>query len=418
MAATNKLTDAKVSKAKPKPKPYKLMDGGGLFLLVKPEGGRYWRLAYRHGGKHKAIGLGVYPAVTLADARTQREAAKALLAQGIDPSEARQAEKRQTEAANATTFEAVTREWWERKHRTEVVETHAGRNLRRLEMYLFPAIGKRPMAEITPAELLAALQRIENRGTLETARRVRTLAGQIFRYAIPSGRANRDIAADLRDALQTPKKGHHAAITDPASIGPLLRAIDGYTGQGIVVSAALRLAPLLFVRPGELRQAEWADFRLDAAEWDYKPSKGGDPMISPLSRQVVAILRELHAYTGTGRYLFPSARASAKNPRPISDKTLNAALDRMGYRDEQRAHGFRAMARTVLAERLEFPREIIEMQLAHVVKDANGRAYNRTTFLEQRRRMMQVWADYLDGLKSGEALKPTTNVMPFTGKKQ
>ena len=398
MAGTNKLTDPKVSKAKPQPKPYKLADGGGLFLLVDPNGGRYWRLAYRYAGKQKAIGLGVYPAVTLADARAKRDAAKALLANGTDPSAARQASKREAVTDAANTFEAVARAWHDRIHSTAVVESHAGRNLRRLELYLFPVIGKRPIGEITPGELLAALQRIENRGTIETARRVRTLAGQIFRYAIRSGRAARDVAADLKDALQTPTVTHHAAITDPEKIGPLLRAIDGYTGQGLVVTAALRLAPLLFVRPGELRTAEWADFRLDAAEWDYKPSKGGLPMTFPLSTQAVAILRDLHTYTGSGRYLFPNTRGKG---RPISDMTLNAALDRMGYRGEMRAHGFRAMARTVLAERLGFPLEVIEMQLAHAVKDANGRAYNRTTYLEQRRAMMQSWADYLDGLKSG-----------------
>jgi len=408
MPATNKLTDTKVSKTAPKPHQYRLSDGGGMYLQVMPDGARYWRLAYRYAGKQKTLALGVYPETGLAAARDKRESARALLAQGIDPGEARKAANRRRVDTN--TFEAVAREWWQRKHCGEVTAGQAKRNLRRLELHLFPAIGAQPIGEITAADLLAALHRVENSGTLETAHRVRTLAGQIFRYAIPSGRASRDIAADLRDALQTPKTTHHAAITDPASIGPLLRAIDAYEGRGIVVSAALRLAPLLFVRPGELRQAEWADFRLEDAEWDYKPSKGGLPMIAPLSRQAVAILRELHTYTGTGRYLFPSARASAKNPRPISDMTLNTALDRMGYRDEMRAHGFRAMARTVLAERLEFSPEIIEMQLAHAVKDSNGRAYNRTTYLEQRRRMMQAWADYLDALKENRKPEPATNV--------
>lgn len=414
MAGTNKLTDSKVSKAKPKPKPYKLADGGGLHLLVSPEGGRYWRLAYRHAGKQKTIGLGVYPTVTLAEARNRRDNAKATLSEGIDPSAARQATKREAAHAAANSFEAVAREWFKRKHSSDVVEAHANRNLRRLELYLFPTIGKRPIGEITPGELLTALQRIENRGTIETARRVRTLAGQVFRYAIPSSRASRDISADLKDALQTPTVTHHAAITDPEKIGPLLRAIDGYSGQGQVVAAALRLAPLLFVRPGELRQAEWADFRLDAAEWDYKPSKGGLPMTLPLSTQAVALLRELHTLTGSGRYLFPNTRGKG---RPISDMTLNAALDRMGYRGEMRAHGFRAMARTVLAEQLGFPLEVIEMQLAHAVKDANGRAYNRTTYLTQRRAMMQRWADYLDGLKSGEAAAKASNLTPIKGAK-
>lgn len=397
MQPTNKLTDAKVSKTKPGKADQKLTDGGGLFLLVKPNGGRYWRLSYRFAGKQKTISLGVYPTVTLATARTLRNVARAKLAAGTDPSQARQAAKRDTALANANSFEAVAREWWKHKHQPDVVEAQSTRNLRRLELHLFPAIGNRPISEITPGDLLLALQSVERRGTIETAHRVRTLAGQIFRYAIPSGRASRDIAADLKDALQTAKTTHHAAITDPDKIAPLLRAIDGYTGRGLVVSAALRLAPILFVRPGELRAAEWADFRLDAGEWDYKPGKGGLPMIYPLPQQALNILRELHARTGTGRYLFPSTRDTS---RPMSDMTVNAALNRLGFKGEMSGHGFRAMARTVLAERLDFAPEIIEMQLAHAVKDANGRAYNRTTYLAQRRAMMQTWADYLDGLRA------------------
>lgn len=405
------LTDAKARAAKPQDKPYKLADSGGMYLEVMPTGARYWRLKYRFAGKEKRLSFGVYPAVSLTKARAKRDEAKSMLADGVDPSAARQAAKREAIAAAANSFEAVAREWWEYKHRREVVEAHAARNLRRLELHLFPVIGKRPMAEITPGELLLALQSVERRGTVETAHRIRTLAGQIFRYAIPSGRAARDVAADLKDALQASKVTHHPAITDPEKIGPLLRAIDGYQGQGVVVSAALRLAPLLFVRPGELRAAEWADFRLDVAEWDYKPSKGGLPMIVPLPSQVVAILRELHPYTGSGKLLFPSTRDPR---RPISDMTLNAALDRMGYRGEMRAHGFRAMARTLLAERLNFPPEVIEMQLAHAVKDANGRAYNRTTYLEQRRAMLQTWADYLEALKAGvEPGAPGSRVVPF-----
>lgn len=394
----DKLTDQAVKAAQPAEKPYTMPDGGGMFLLVNPDGGKYWRLRYRFAGKQNTLGLGVYPEVTLKAARAKRKAHRETLDAGLDPSSTQRARKRGEAIAAANTFEAVAREWYERKHSTEVGEAQSVRNLRRLELYLFPVIGRRPIGELKPAELLAALHRIEDRGTIDTAVRVRNLAGQIFRYAIPSGRAERDIAADLKDALQTPTVKHHAAITNPADIGPLLRAIDGYSGRGVVISAALRLAPLLFVRPGELRQAEWKDFRLDAAEWDYTPSKGGLPMITPLPRQAVEILRELHRFTGQSSYLFPSPRDSR---RPISDMTLNAALDRMGYdKTKMRVHGFRAMARTVLAERLEFPLEIIEMQLAHTVKDSNGRAYNRTTYLEQRRQMMQEWADYLDGLKN------------------
>lgn len=408
------LTDSKIRTAKPQDKPYKLADAGGLFLLVTPQGGRYWRLKYRHAGKEKLLALGVYPAVTLADARAKRDQAKALLAGGRDPSHARKQAKLAASVAAANSLEAVAREWFEQKHRPEVVPEHAERNLRRLEQHLFPALGFRPIGEVTPAELLATLQAIEHKGNIETARRVRTLAGQIFRYAIPSGRASRDIAADLKDALKTPQAKHHAAITDPSRIGDLLRAIHAYAGRGAGVSHALRLAPLLFVRPGELRQAEWADFRLDDGEWDYKPSKGALPMIVPLPRQALELLRELHALTGTGRYLFPSAR-SVK--RPMSNMTLNAAMATMGFEGEMTAHGFRAMARTLLAERLDFPIEVIEMQLAHAVKDANGRAYNRTTYLEQRRRMLQAWADYLEGLRTGETPATPENVIPLTNRK-
>lgn len=407
------LNDAKVRTAKPKEKTYRLSDAGGLYLEVTPQGGRYWRWKYRHGGKEKRLALGVYPAVSLSEARTKRDNAKALHAMGTDPSHSRKQAKLAAAVSAATSFEAVAREWWNGKHRTEVVETHSGRNLRRLELYLFPAIGFRPIDEITPAELLTALQAVEQKGTIETARRVRTLAGQVFRYAIPSGRASRDIAADLKDALQTPQTRHHAAITEPERIGELLRAIHGYQARGAGVSHALKLAPLLFVRPGELRHAEWADFRLDVGEWAYKPSKGALPMTVPLPSQAVAILRELHALTGQGRYLFPSARGKG---RPMSGVTINAALSSLGYDGEMTGHGFRAMARTLLAERLGFSLEVIEMQLAHAVKDANGRAYNRTTYLEQRRRMLQAWADYLDALRAGET--PTIgsdgNVIPIS----
>lgn len=405
------LTDTQIRKTKPREKTFRLHDGGGMYLEITPTGSRYWRLKYRAAGKEKRLALGVYPAITLAEARKKREGAKTMLANGMDPAEVRRGGKLAATLAATNSFEAVTREWFDRKHRREVVESHAARNLRRLEMYLLPPLGKRPIGEIMPGELLAALQKVENLGTVETARRLRTLAGQIFRYAIPSGRASRDIAADLRDALQTPKVRHYPAITDPAEVGPLLRALDGYQGQGMVVSAALRLAPMVFLRPGELRQARWAHLRLEAAEWDYQPSKRGLPMAIPLPRQAIELLLELRELTGEGVYLFPSARANNRIPeraRPISNMTVNAALDRLGYRGRMRANGFRAMARTILAEQLNFPIEVIEMQLAHAVKDANGRAYNRTTFLSQRREMLQVWADYLDQLRGGTVPSPIT----------
>jgi integrase len=275
------------------------------------------------------------------------------------------------------------------------VPTHEDGNLRRLEVHAFPLLGRRPIAEIAASELLTALRRVEQTGHIETAHRVRSLCGQVFRYAVATGRAERDIAADLRDALRSAEKEHHPAIIDPKEIGPLLRAIDAYGGQP-ATRGALRLSPQLFVRPGELRKAEWAAFDLDGALWSYTPSKGGTPLLTPLPQQAVAILREMESLSGRGVYVFPSMRGKG---RPMSENTVNAALHTMGYRDIMTGHGFRAMARTVLVERLKYPAEHVEMQLAHAVRDPLGRAYNRTTFLEQRREMLQAWADYLDELR-------------------
>ena len=259
-------------------------------------------------------------------------------------------------------------------------------------------LGRRPVAEVTPTELLEALRRVERVGHLETAHRVRTLCGQVFRYAVATGRADRDIAADLRDALRAPETKHHAAITEPADFGALLPAMEGYGGQP-ATRAALWLSALLFVRPGELRKAEWEDFDLDAAEWHFSPSKSGQPFVIPLPKQAVATLREMEILSGKGRYVFPSARGRG---RAMSEATVNAALQRMGYipKDVMTAHGFRATARTMLVEHLDFPPEYVEQQLGHAVRDATGRAYNRTTYLKQRREMLQVWADHLDSLRS------------------
>jgi len=395
MARTkDKLSAVEVKAVCYQDRPQKLFDGGGLYLHVLPSG-RYWRLKYRFGGKEKLLALGVYPEVGLKDARKGRDEARELLAQGVDPSAHRRTTRTATAHAAADTLEAVAREWWESVHRHRVIASHADRNLRRLEMHLFPTLGRRPIAEVTPGELLEVLRRVEQKGNIETAHRVRTLSGQVYRYAVTTGRAERDIAADLRDSLRTPETKHYAAIIDPKEIGPLLRAIDGYGGQP-GTRAGLQLAPLLFVRTGELRKAKWADFDLDAAEWHYTPSKGGSPLVVPLPRQAVAILRELQDLTGQGQYVFPSLRGRG---RPMSDNTLGAALHRMGYKDIMTAHGFRAMARTVLPERMGYPAEYVEQQLGHAVRDPLGRAYNRTTFLEQRREMLQAWADYLDGLR-------------------
>jgi len=394
---TDRLTAVAVKAATFQGNPFKKFDGGGLFLHVKAAGS-YWRLKYRFGGKEKLLALGVYPAVTLKDAREKRDEARRLLAREIDPSARRQAQKAADAAAQANSFEDVAREWWEQVHRHRVVPSHAARNLRRLELHIFPAIGQLPIHEVTAPQLLAALRQVEQTGSIETAHRLRSLAGQVFRYAISTERAERDIAADLRDTLRPAETKHHAAIVDPGEIGPLLRAVDGYGGYPATL-AALKLAPLVFVRPGELRQAEWKDFDLDAREWNYTPSKGGDPLVVPLPRQAVEVLRKMEGVSGQGRYVFPSARGRG---RPMSENTVNAALHQMGYKDVMTGHGFRAMARTVLVERLGYPAEYVEQQLAHTVRDALGRAYNRTTFLEQRREMLQAWADYLDTLRDGE----------------
>jgi len=397
------LTDTAVRNAKAKDKPYKKADERGLYLLVKPAG-KYWRFDYRFGGKRKTLAFGVYPDVSLADARQYRDDARKLIARDIDPSATRKAERQAK--AGADSFEAVAREWFE-KHKPNWAENHAKTIIRRLERDIFPWIGTRPIKEITPPELLATLRRIEDRGALETAHRVLQSCGQIFRYAVATGRAERDQAADLRGALPPVQEKHLAAITDPKAIGPLLRTLDGYSGS-FITRCALRLAPLVFVRPGELRQAQWCDIDLDAAQWCFAASKARKNMTSehivPLATQAVAILHELQPLTGACRYLFPSARSTA---RPMSENTVNAALRRMAIgKDEMCGHGFRAMARTILDEGLGFRPEIIEQQLAHAVKDPLGRAYNRTAHLEERRKMMQCWADFLDGLRHGADVVP------------
>lgn len=398
------LSDAKIRNAKPQVKEVKYFDGGGLFLLVTPTGGKLWRLKYRHAGKEKQLALGSYPEVTLSDARDRRDAARKQIAAGIDPGEVRKAEKMTGSERAANTFESVAREWHARQEAVWT-EGHAERTMQRLERDVFRCIGARPISEITAPELLAVFRRIESRGAHETAHRARFVCGQIFRYAVATGRAERDPAADLKGALTPLKVRHHAAITDPKEIAPLLRAIDGYQGS-FVVKSALQLAPLVFVRPGELRQAEWAEIDFDAAEWNIPAERMKMKVahLVPLSSQALLIFRELHALTGNSRYVFPSGRSFA---RPMSNNAVNAALRRMGYgTDEMTGHGFRAMARTILDEVLQVRVDFIEHQLAHAVKDPNGRAYNRTAHLEERRKMMQLWSDYLDGLKSGARVLP------------
>jgi integrase len=397
------LTDMKVLKAKSQGKQVTLFDGGGLFLLVTPSGGKLWRFKYRFDGKEKLLALGPYPEISLAEARTKREEARTQIEHGIDPGAVRKAQK-EADTAETETFEVIAREWY-LKFSPAWAPSHAETNMARLKRDLFPWIGSRPIKDIKAPELLTCLRRVESRGALEVARRLRALCGQIFRYGTATGRCERDCAADLKGALPQSAEKHHAAITDPKEVAPLLRAIDGYQG-GFVVKCALRLAPMFFVRPGELRNAEWAEIDLDEGAWNIpaEKMKMKQPHIVPLCVQAVTILTELKQLTGASKYVFPSLRSFA---RPMSNNTVNAALRRMGFdKDTMTGHGFRATARTILDEVLQVRPDYIEHQLAHAVRDPNGRAYNRTAHLEGRREMMQQWADYLDGLKQGAQVLP------------
>ncbi|WP_018507084.1 tyrosine-type recombinase/integrase [Thiobacillus thioparus] len=396
------LSDLAIRTAKPGAKPIRLSDSGGLYLEVAPSGGKLWRLKYRFGGKEKRLALGKYPDVGLKEARERRDEARKLLANEVDPGENRKQQKAARAERAANSFEAVAREWIARNTPTWAA-THTSKIVRRLEMYVFPWLGGRPIAEITAPELLAMARRIEGKGAIETAHRAMQNCGQIFRYAVATGRAERDPTGDLRGALQPVTSKHMAAVTEPHKVAELLRTFDTYQGT-LTVRCALQLAPLVFVRPGELRQAKWKDIDLDAAEWRYIASKKGNAHIVPLALQAVAILREVQALTGGGLYVFPSARTSE---RPMSDNAILAAMRRLGIaKDEMSGHGFRAMARTILDEVLGFRPDLIEHQLAHAVRDPNGRAYNRTAHLSDRRKMMQSWADYLDELKAGAEVIP------------
>jgi len=403
------LTDIKIRSAKPQHKTYKLFDSGGLYLEVTTAGRKYWRWKYRFGGKEKRLAFGVYPDVTLKMAREERDDARSQLASGVDPSEARRAEK--VAQAGAESFEAIAREW-HAKFSPGWEASHGDRIFRRLENDIFPWLGKRPIGEIKAPEMLAVLHRIESRGALETAHRALQNCGQVFRYAVATGRAERDPTRDLKGALPPTKEKHHASITDPKRIAELLRAIDTYEGY-FVTKCALRLAPLVFVRPGELRRAEWPEFDLEKAEWRIpaKRMKMRDLHIVPLARQAVDILLELEPLTNRAfpsrpnarRYVFPSART---HERPMSENAVLAALRRMGYtKEEMTAHGFRSMASTLLHEQ-GWNHQAIERQLAHAERNAVSAAYNFAEHLAERRKMMQAWADYLDGLKAGAEVIP------------
>lgn len=373
-------------------------DGHGMFLLVKAAG-KYWRLNYRFLGKQKTLALGVYPEVGLAQARKRRDKARELLAQGMDPSVAKRADKVARKQSADNTFEAVAQAWLAKTKALRAESTDA-KVQGWLKNDILPAIGRLPIAEITPRDVLDMVRKVEKRGAIDSATRMKQLCGQIFRYAVAEGSAERDVTADLRGALEVRQTVHLAAVIEPKQVGELLRAIHGYSGHPVTV-AALKLAPLLFVRPGELRHAEWSEIDLEAAEWRIPGAKmkmGADHIV-PLATQAVEVLTELQRLTGRARYVLPSVRTGS---RPMSENTINAALRGMGYSsDMHTAHGFRATARTILDEVLGERVDLIEHQLAHAVKDVNGRAYNRTAHLPARKAMMQRWADYLDQLRAG-----------------
>lgn len=402
----NRLTIKEIENAKPTSKDYKLYDGGGLVVLVKPNGRKYFRFKYTQpNGKPNWISVGVFPQTTLAKAREKRKELRDLLSQGTDPSQDRKTKKLAQRYAAANDFESVTREFLPTR---KYPEKNLKRELGRFEKHVFPHIGRISISQITPLQVLAVVKPIDDSGKHPSARRILAACGQVFRYAVVTQRCASDPTRDLRGALTPCDSNNFSAITEPNQVGPLLRMIDGYEGT-LVVRAALKLAPLLFVRPGELANARWVDFNLDAAEWRFEPSKRKRgqqrrELIVPLSRQAIEILRRQKTITGTSQYVFPSQRAGGKHPT-ISNGTVNAALRALGIpKDEMCGHGFRAMARTILAEHLHVPAEVIEHQLGHVVNGPNGTAYNRTSFLPARREMMQKWADYLDGLKA-EILK-------------
>lgn len=384
----------------------RVADSGGLYLQVSPAGSKRWMWKYRFNSQEKLMALGSYPETSLAAARSARDREKLLKATGVDPMAARKLQKLTGSGAVGDTFKAVALEWMA-KQIPQWSDGHAATSLRRLEREVFPWLGDRSMSSVTPPELLAVVRKVEARSAFETADRCLMLAGQIWRYGVSTGRVDRDISVGLKSAL-TPYRGKHfAAITDPDALAPLLRSIDAYKG-GRVVRAALKLAPMLFQRPGELRAAAWSEINLDEGMWTIPAARmkrekdgkeNGDPHLVPLPKQAVEILRELHVWTGHGALVFPGER---NHEKPISENSVRTALIALGYTSEiQTWHGFRATARTMLAERLECDLQVIEAQLAHAVKDANGRAYNRTQYVKQRSQMMQQWADYLDGLKRG-----------------
>ena len=403
-----KLTELAVKNAKAKDKPYKLTDGDGLYLHVTAGGSRLWRLKYRYDGKEKLLSFGGYPDLSLSEARGKRQAARNLLANGFDPSVVKQEERTAKAERQTNSFECIAREW----HKKMVSDgawtaDHAGTIMTRMEQDMFPHIGIKPITEVSAKDIRGILDRVKDRGAVDTARRCRTVASQVFTYAIGTDRAEYNIATSLSKHLPAVSKTrkHMASITEPKELVPLLRAIDDYPG-GFVTKSALQLLPLLYVRPGELRQMEWSEIDFETAEWNIPAAKMKMKVahLVPLSVQAIGVLTLLKSLTGSGKYVFPSTRG---RDRCLSDNTINSAFRRMDFDgDTIVAHGFRATARTILDEILGFRVDFIEHQLGHAVKDPNGRAYNRTAHLPERRKMMQAWSDYLDALKAGAKVLP------------
>jgi len=394
-----KLTAIQVKQAKPEDEPYKLSDGKGMYLRVMPGGAKYWRYKYRFAGKEKLLSLGVYPEVTLAEARTRLEQARRLKAEGKDPSAEKKTEKLTQRYEGQNTFEAVAKDWYETKI-SDKSESHKDRTWRILSNDLLPSLGTRPVAQISSQELLAVLRKVEARGAVDMAHRAKQTAGHVFRFAVATGRADRDPSADLKGALRPKTKKHYAAITDPSEVGKLLVAIDEFRGMPSV-SFALRLSPYLFQRPGEIRSMEWDEINWEQERWEIPASKMKmrEPHIVPLARQSIELLKAIFPLTGRGQFVFPGARGAS---RPISDNSVRVALRTIGYGNETMTpHGFRAMARTILDEVLKVRVDYIEHQLAHIQRDPNGRSYNRTKHVTERAEMMQSWADYLDELRDG-----------------
>lgn len=403
------LTQLHITSAKPKPKPYRLADGQGLVLVIQPSGSKLWRFRYRYNGRQKTLHLGPWPATSLADAREKCREARKAIAAALDPALEKKREKVAARFAVATTFKEVALEWiakCEREGRAEITLD----KIRWLLGMAYPLIGSHPINGITPTEALSVLRKVEAKGRYESARRMRSILSRVFRYGIATARCDRDVAADLRGALTTPKTTHHAAITDPCEVGVLLKTMDGYTGQA-VTRLALRLSPHLFVRPGELRQAEWTEIDVDKAVWviPIEKMKMRRPHKVPLSRQALAMIEELREISGHRQYLFPCMGSPR---RPMSENGVNQALRRLGYQTgEMTAHGFRAMAATLLNEMGQWNPDAIERQLAHQEASSVRRAYARGEYWDERVAMMQHWSDYLDGVRdSAGAPRPAKAV--------